>query len=171
MGFLPYSLEIEKVIVKNIIKETERAFYRKIIDRFNEEGFTIKVKYMFPKKPTVSYYRVFCFINKNNASVVIDAKQDGSFIIYLMIVNQKIFEKIHEFTDNVLNQILNAKDCPTPESQDCKGKIYHFTFNGQKYIKCVSISSNFKFSDISKSDFDNIMDIINSEIEYKSGFR
>ena len=167
MGFLPYSLEIEKVIFKNIIKETEKGFYRKIIDCFNEEGYSIKVKYMFPKKPVVSYYRVFCFINKKNAAVVIDAKKDGSFSIYLRIVNQKIFEKIYEFTDNVLNQILNAKDCPTPESKDCKGKIYHFTFNGQKYIKCVSISSNFKFTDISKNDFINIMDIINSEISSK----
>ena len=166
MAFLPYSLELQKIIFADIKKKTEKEFIREIINRFKEKGLPIKARYMFPKKPLISFYRGLCFIKKSNATVVIDARKDCNFTIYIRIENRKTLDKLSEFTDNIRNQILNARDCTDPNSKDCKGKIYIFNFNGHKYIKCISISCNFKFNNISKSDFTNIMDIINGEIDF-----
>ena len=166
MGFLPYSSEFQKIILANIEKKTEEGYFNKIINLFNEKGLTIKVKYMFPKKPSVSFYRVFCFIKKSDATVVIDAKKDCDLTIYIRLKNHKFLDKLSDFTDNIRNQILTAKDCSAPDSVDCKDKMYRFTFNNKRYIKCMSISCNFKFTNISKNDFSNIIDIINEEIEY-----
>jgi hypothetical protein len=168
MSFLPYSIEIQEIVLASIKNQPEKDYFHKIISRFNEKGLTKKAKYMFPKKPS-AYYRIFCFIKKSNATVVIDAKKDCDLIIYVRIENQKIFDKLSGFTDNVRNQILNAKNCSTPDSQGCKGKMYIFTFNNREYIKCCSISCNLRFTNIDKNDFVNIMDIINEEIVFSEG--
>jgi hypothetical protein len=169
MGFLPYSLEIEKQVLADIKKQTEREFAHKIISRFNEEGLIIKVKHMFPKKPPRSFYRVFCFIRKNCDTVVIDAKKDCGINIYIRIENLNTFNKLSDFTDNIRNQILNAKECnihTLPRGHECEGKRYVFSFENHKYLKCKNICSNFCFNDLNKNDFANIMDIINSEIDF-----
>ena len=166
MGFLLYSSELQKIILANIRKKNEEEYFHKVISLFNEKGFTIKVKHMLPNKPLRSFYRIFFFIKKSDATVVIDAKKDCDLTIYIRLLNHKILNKLSDFTDNIRNQILIAKDCSAPDSIDCKDKMYRFTFNNKYYIKCMSISCNFEFTNINKNDFENIIDIINEEIEY-----
>jgi hypothetical protein len=61
MVFLPYSQEYEKIILGNLEKKLEQEYFLKVIKLFSEHGLTIKVRYMFPKKP-IAFYRTFCFI-------------------------------------------------------------------------------------------------------------
>ena len=165
MGFLPYSSELQKIIFAEIKKQKEKEYVRKIINRFEKEKLPVKVKFMLPNKPARSFYRVFCFINKKHATVVIDIKKDNDLIIYVKLENRKTLDGLSKFTENVRSQILNARDCNIPDTAGCEGGVYIFTFNGLTYKKCTSISCNFRFCNITESDFDNIMDIINGEID------
>jgi hypothetical protein len=167
MGFLPYSLELKNNIFENINKQKEKDYAHKIINRFEKEKLPVKVKFMLPNKPLRSFYRVFCFVNKKFATVVLDAKKDNDLIIYIRLENRKILDGLSKFTENIRSQILNARDCNIPDTAGCEGGVYVFTFNNFIYKKCTSISCNFKFCNITKNDFVNIMDIINSEISYR----
>jgi hypothetical protein len=163
MGMLPYSPEIEKNILSKINKQIEKDFFQKIISRFKEEDLIIKVRYMLPNKPDRSFYRVFCYIKKGTEALTIDGGSEG-LSLRIRIVNQKIFfDKLSEYTENIRNQILNAKDCINYNKDECEGKVYIFNYNGLEYMKCKHIIYNFCFTNINKYDFANIMEILNRE--------
>jgi hypothetical protein len=87
------------------------------------------------------------------------------------ITNRKTFSRLSDFTEHIRTTILDAKECNIPDTGDCKDKIVRFTFDGVKHAKCVSISANFKFTNLTKDDFANIIDIIGEEINFILGHK
>jgi len=161
---LPYSPDLLDSIVEDIEGLAAKNVVREIIQRFDAEGFTVKII----GEPH-QHYRVLCYIKKSKETVSISIKKDHGVEesdIKIRIENRNTFDKLDEFTANVRNQILNATDCHYCGTK-CDGKRYIFTYHGNEYVKCQYLGCNFRFKATDESDAASIMEIVNGELTYK----
>ena len=172
MEVLQYSPDLLEPILADIEGEAAKSAARGIIEAFDKNGLTIKVKHIFPTKPA-AYFRVLCFIKKSKEAVIINTKNDlgpkgviPGMNIQLRIENGSTLVGLDEFTENIRSTIINGNDCCYC-SEKCKRNCSVFTYNGINYVKCQFICSNFRFHDIEESDISDLLYIVNGEIEYK----
>lgn len=171
MEVLPYLPELLDAIIADIDGETAKKTARQIIKLFDEAGLTIKVKHIFPLKPS-AYYRVLCFIKKSKETVIINTKQDNGPLgvaegmnIQLRIEDGDSFTKLDDLTENIRGQILNAGDCRFCSSK-CDGKRYVFTHHGTEYIKCQYLCNNFRLTVADEHDVGSITKLVEHELVF-----
>lgn len=171
MNVFPYSPDLLDDILTDINSDVAKKTARQIIRLFDEAGLTIKVKHIFPMKPT-AYYRVLCFIKKSKETVIINTKQDNGpagvvegMNIQLRIENENSFTTLDDLTENIRRQILNASDCRFC-SPKCDGKRYIFTYHGTEYTKCQMLCSNFRLRVTDENDINSIIKLVGLEITF-----
>ena len=134
----------------------------------NRRGLAIKVKHIFPDKPS-AYCRVLCFFKKSTEAVILNTKtdqgKDGVFpgmMLQMRIANPSSFARLDAYIAHIRDQILNAGDCRHC-SPKCEGKQYVFWYQGKAYEKCQFLCSNFRFREIQDSDVADILAILDGE--------
>jgi hypothetical protein len=171
MDVLPYSPDLLDAILADIDGTVAKRTARQIIKLFDEAGLTIKVKHIFPTKPS-AYHRVLCYIKKSKETLIINTKQDNGpsgvvegMNIQLRIEDANSFTKLDDLTDNIRRQILNASDCRFC-SPKCEGKRYIFTYHGTEYTKCQMLCSNFRLRVTDENDVDSVTTLVEQELAF-----
>lgn len=154
--------EIAAIIENPVDKKIALA----ILQVFSENELTYQTRTMYKPSNVVEPddYRVFCYIKKSREALIINTKWENLFRLQIRILNKAAFEKLDEYSENIRNQILNARNCG---NCPCKKKItYDFAYKGKQYKKCYMLCSNFWLCNFNADDIDSIIDIVKGEIEH-----
>lgn len=171
MNELPYSPELLEVLVADVDGAVAQRAARKIINRFADAGLPMKVKHIFPLKPS-AYYRVLCFIKKRKETVILNTKQDNGragvvegMTLQLRIENANSFAALDDLTLAIREQILSGGDCQFC-SPKCDGKRYVFTYRGVAHTKCQMLCSNFRFRVSEDKDVESLLHLVEQELAF-----
>jgi len=161
------STEFLETFLSILNTEIEKEVVQQIVKCFVDYGLPVKTK-QYDQPCMEGTFRILCFIKRSAEAVIINNKGMGceGMSIQVRIDDRRVFDKIDKFSQNIKNQILNAGNCRYCSSK-CEGKKYVFSYQGNEYVKCHFICSNFSFQNIDSNDVDDIIDIINNEIAYK----
>ncbi|MGN1451143.1 MAG: hypothetical protein ACI4XQ_03505 [Eubacteriales bacterium] len=163
--------EITPELLETIVSsfsEDEKRLTRQIVDCFLGHGFSVKVKQYY--QPCMKgTYRILCFIKKSSEQVIINNRGMGrdGVSFQVRIGERSTLQKLHDFSENIRNQIVNAAGCSYCSSK-CEGQKYVFEYQGKEYTKCRFLCNNFTFQNVKSEDIDDLMKIINIEISRKA---
>ena len=161
------SAEFLETFLSTLNTEIEKEVVQQIVTRFVDYGLPVKTK-QYDQPCMEGTFRILCFIKKSAEAVIINNKGMGrdGMSIQVRIDDRRTLDKIDSFSQNIKNQILSAGNCGYCSSK-CEGKKYVFSYQGNEYIKCHFICSNFSFQIIDRNDVGGIIDIIKNEIAFK----
>lgn len=144
-------------ICKWIPDDSDQKLTRSILEMFGKYDLTYKIR------TDDERLRIYCYIKKSKETLIINTKghRYGEFDIQMRITNPAILEKLHEYTDNIRDQIIHADNCR--KCWNC-GKEYVFAYQGTEYRKCCMLCDNFTLHRFSPEDCDVVLQMIYEEI-------
>jgi hypothetical protein len=159
--------KIEDEILSAISNPVDLSIVEKILSEFTIYGFTYKARKEYAPRDWIGErgYRIFCYIKKGKEGLIINTNgwHVESIWLQVRILNNDTFKKIGEYSENIRNSFLNARDCEM-HSDECGIRAYTFQYQGKVYRKCHMICDVFGFRNLTEQDIPSIMDIVQGEI-------
>jgi hypothetical protein len=160
----------EDEILSTISNPVDLIIVEKILSAFIINGYTYKARKEYAPKDWNGEkgYRIFCYIKKGKEGLIINTKgwHVESVCLQVRILNSDTFNKIGEYSENVRNCFLNARNCEM-HSDECGIRAYVFKYQGKEHRKCHMICENFGFRNLTEQDIPSIMDIVQGEFDLR----
>lgn len=156
----------DEEVVSTQLTGVDQEIVARVLSLYRDKGYMIKVRTQWKAKDDTrpDAYRVFCYIGKSKESLIINTRSydEACLMLQLKIRKLSAFEKLDSLTENIRNQVINARPC---RNCGCPEKAYVFFYKGETYRKCHMLCDNFRFFHFCDADIDAILSLVKNELD------